>query len=440
MTQRQTDQTPPFYQSRPQMPSTLAMLTMLRQAMTDPASVIPATVYDDWALKLPGPSSPVIITHPDDVRHVLLDKGDVFGRNRQLRLMMRRAWGDGLGAADGESWLQQHRAATPAFRPQAVETATATMAEVTKRISRAWPTDQSIELGTAIGRIVAEIVMTTLLTGLDDVDFDELVRDIPHFVREVTTFGLLDMAPVSDKLLDRLRGIGNSPQQARLRALVDRLVTARASPPDRVQDIPALMRGVGPLADNVLGFMPAGYETSALAAAWAIYLLALFPDWQDAVRAEALNAENGGDRLTTLPIARQVAQEVLRLYPPAPILVRAAMKPTELRGYKLRPGQIVMIPVFAIHRHRQLWEHPDTFDPARFSASATYDRAAYLPFGAGPRMCIAASFALAEITVIMSELVKAFEFLPTGPAPEVSLKTTTHSRNGLHVIAHKRTL
>jgi cytochrome P450 len=427
--------TPPFYKSRPQMPSTLAMLTMLRQAMSDPASVIPATIYDEWALKLPGPASPVIIAHPDDVRHVLLDKGELFGRNRQLRMMMRRAWGEGLAAAEGESWVEQHRAAAPAFRPQAVEEATATMAEVARRLSSTLPTAQPIELGTAVGRIVAEVVMTTLLTGLDDIDYDALVGDIPHFVREVTTFGLLDMAPISDGLLDRLRGIGQSPQEARLRALVARLVAARSSPPDRVQDIPALMRGVGPLADNILGFMPAGYETSALAAAWAVHLLALYPDWQDAVRAEAQTSQNGTDQR---PIARQVAQEALRLYPPAPILVRAAMKPTEILGYSLKPGQVVIIPVFAIHRHRQLWDRPEAFDPARFGPAATYDRAAYLPFGAGPRMCIAASFALAEITVILSELVKAFDFAPTGPAPDVSLKTTTHSRTGLHVIARKR--
>lgn len=432
MTVGDVDQAPPFYQSRPHMPSTLAMLTMLRQAMSDPASIIPATVYDEWAMKLPGPASPVIITHPDDVRRVLLDKGDLFGRNRQLRMMMRRAWGEGLAAAEGESWIEQHRAAAPAFRPQAVDAATGTMAEIARRLASTWPTDRPIELGTAIGRIVAEIVMTTLLTGLDDIDYDALVGDIPHFVREVTTFGLLDMAPISDKLLDRLRGLGNSPQEARLRALVARLVAARASPPDQMQDIPALMRGIGPLADNILGFMPAGYETSALAASWAIYLLAAHPEWQDAVRAEAQNATG------QLPIARQVAQEALRLYPPAPILVRAAMKRTEIRGYSLKPGQIVIIPVFAIHRHRELWQRPDAFHPARFGSDATYDRAAFLPFGAGPRMCIAAGFALTEISVIMSELVKAFDFTPTDPAPDVSLKTTTHSRNGLHVMARKR--
>ncbi len=423
---------PPFFMSPPTMPSAL---TMLRRAISDPASVIPACIYDDWALKLPGPRSPVIIAHPDDVRNILIDKGDTFGRNRQLRMMMRRAWGQGLAAAEGDSWVQQRRAASPAFRPQSVADATIIMAETARRVSSGWSEKEPIELGAAIGRIVAEVVMSTLMTGLDDIDFKVMAADIPHFVREVTTFGLLDVAPIPDSMIDWLRGLGRSPQEARLRTLAERLATLRATPPDAAQDIPALLRGVGPLADNILGFMPAGFETSALAAAWAVYLLALNPDWQQAVRAEGQAAKDADKTPHSLPIAYQVAQETLRLYPPAPLLVRAAIKQTEIRGFTLRPGQVVIIPVFAIHRHRQLWDRPDVFDPTRFDVSSRYERSAFLPFGAGSRMCIAASFALTEIAVIISELIKYFRFETAGSPPQVSLRTTTHSLNGLHVTA-----
>lgn len=423
---------PPFFKSPPGMPSAL---TMLRKAISDPASVIPANIYEDWALKLPGPRSPVVVAHPDDVRNILVDKGDTFGRNRQLRMMMRRAWGQGLAAAEGDSWVQQRRAASPAFRPQSVTDATVVMAETTRRVSSGWSEKEPIELSAAIGRIVAEVVMSTLMTGLEDIDFEAMAADIPHFVREATTFGLLDIAPIPDSMIDRLRGLGRSPQEARLRSLAQRLAAVRSTPPDAAQDIPALLRGIGPLADNILGFMPAGFETSALAAAWAVYLLALYPDWQEAVRAEGQNTKNLGNAADSLPVAWQVAQEALRLYPPAPLLVRAAIKQTEIRGYTLRPGQVIIIPVFAIHRHRQLWDRPDMFDPTRFNTASRYERSAFLPFGAGSRMCIAASFALTEIAVIISELAKAFHFETAAPAPKVSLRTTTHSLNGLHVKA-----
>ncbi len=420
---------PPAYASPAKPPS---LLSLLRHAMSDPASVIPAAIYHEWALKLPAPGAPVVVAHPDDVRRVLLDKGDVFGRNRQLQMMMRRAWGQGLAAAEGERWAVQRRAAAPAFRPHAVNDAKVTMAAVAQAAADTWP-EGPIELTGAIGRIVIEILLETLLIGLADVDVDALARDIPVFVREVTAFGSLDMMPLSDAMIDRLRGFGSSAEAARLRDFAGRLAAAGADPPDLRQDIPALMRGAGPLADNILGFLPAGFETSALAAAWAVYALALHPEWQDAVRAEAMTAEG----TSALPIATQVAQEVLRLYPPGPLLVRAAMTQTEIGGFRLKKGQVVIVPVFAIHRHRQLWTQPDAFDPARFAPGASYDRGAFLPFGMGPRLCLAAQFALTEMTVVISALVKAFNFTPGEPAAVVSLKTTTHSATGLNVVARR---
>jgi cytochrome P450 len=136
-----------------------------------------------------------------------------------------------------------------------------------------------------------------------------------------------------------------------------------------------------------------------------------------------------------LPLTRQVAQEAMRLYPPAPILVRTTLKPTSLQGHPLRKGQVVIIATYAMHRHHQLWDHPARFDPARFNPDATTNRSAFLPFGAGPRMCIAAQFALTEIAVIVAELAKLFHFMPTVDVPDISLVISTHARNGLRVRA-----
>jgi len=309
------------------------------------------------------------------------------------------------------------------------------MASAARRIAARWEREQPIELGRELGRIVTEVVIESLLSGLDHPDYDQIAGDIPKVVREVTTFGLLDAAPLPDGIINRLRGLGRSSEEGRLRDIAARLAVVRASPPDAEQDLPALLRGVGPIADNAFGFMLAGFETTALGAAWAIYLLALYPEWQEAVRSEARAAPEAPGAAGDLPLARQVAQEALRLYPPAPLLVRSAMRRTTIQGYKLWPAQAVLIPVYAIHRHRRLWDRPDEFDPERFGSSARYERAAYLPFGAGPRLCIAANFALAEITVILAELVRLFRLSPVGPAPEVSLQVSTHSRTGLWVCA-----
>ncbi len=408
---------------------------MLRHAVSDPASVIPQAIYHEWVVNLPLPGTPVVFAHPEDVRAILLDKDEVFGRNRELRTLMRRAWGKGLAASEGEGWARQHRAAAPVFRPAAVERFAPIMADVVRRVAGQWDISAPIALDPMIGRIVAEIVMCTLLTGAEDADFDQLAADIPHFVRLVSTFGTMDMLPIPEKWLDWLRGMGRSPQEARLRAIVEKLADKRAhaTANEEPQDFPAAMRGAGPLADNMLGTLPAGFETTARAAGWAIYLLARSPAWQDAVRAEALATHNA----SALSLTRQVVQEAMRLYPPAPILVRSTLKPIELRGQKLQKGQVAIIATYAMHRHRLLWERPDSFDPSRFAPDASYNRNAFLPFGAGPRMCIAAQFAQTEIAVIVAELVKLYRFMPSGEDPDISLVISTHAKNGLWVRAER---
>lgn len=415
---------PPFYRSPPGMPSVAALL---RRGISDPASTIPASVYETRALRL-SRAGPVVVTHPEAVRSVLLDKGETFGRNRQLRLLMRRAWRGGLAAVEGPDWERQRRSASPAFRPQSVQAAIPAMAAAAERGSGRWRSGDRIDLVAAMERIVTEVIATTLLSGLEDLDLDRTVEDMRPFAQEVTLFGALDVLPLPDRAINRLRGLGRSEEEARLRAVAARL--ARLGPRDDGRHLPTLMRGSGPIEENMLGFMISGLGTTALGAAWAAWLLARYPEWQEKVREEAI-AEPGGIRAEEASIARQVAQEALRLYPPAPILARAVIRRTSLEGFNLWPGQTIVVPVYAIHRHRALWDRPDSFDPARFGRSGTYDRAAYLPFGAGPRLCIAAAFALTEIAAILSTLVRRFRFLPSGPEPEVSLRIGTYSLNGL---------
>lgn len=414
---------PPSYRSPSLAPSFLASL---KSIVSDPAAVIPAAISHEWAVKLTGPRFPLVIAHPEDVRAVLVDKDGAFERDRQLRRLMRRAWGNGLAASEGEAWADQRRAASPPFRPAAIELAKPVMVTVTRNVSQGWRAGQDVELAAHMGRIVSEVVTTSLLTSQGGLDYDEIARDIPKVVGEVSTFGLLDAAPFPDVVVNRLRGLGRSAEERRLRSAAAVIARLRSEP----QHLPALLRALGAIEDNVLGFMLAGFETTALGAAWAIYLLARYPEWQEKVRAEAMTGTGEGD----LPLTRHIVMEALRLYPPAPLLVRKVAKPTHLRGHSLAPGQAILIPVYAVHRHRQLWNDPDNFDPDRFN-SGNYDRGAFLPFGAGPRLCIAAQFAQVEIATIIAELVRAFRFTPSPIEPEVSLRISTHSRNGIHVKA-----
>lgn len=415
---------PPFYRSPEAAPS---FLTLLRRGIADPASTIPAAIYEARALQL-SRAGPLVVAHPEAVRAVLLDKGETFGRNRQLRLLMRRAWGEGLAGVEREPWERQRRAASPAFRPQSVEAATRHMTAAAEHGAAGWKSGDTVDLVGAMERIVTRVIMTTLLSGPDEIDADQISADMAPFAQEVTLFGAADVLPLPERLINRLRGLGRTPEESRLRSMAAKL--AQGGAVDNGRHLPTLLRGAGPIEANMLGFMIAGLGTTALGAAWAAYLLARYPEWQERLREEA-EAAFGEGRAGALPLARQVAQEALRLYPPAPILARAVIKRTTLEGYRLWPGQTIIIPIYAIHRHRAFWDHPDAFDPGRFHESRSFQRAAFLPFGAGPRLCIAASFALTEMATILSTLVRRFRFTPAGPEPILSLRIGTYSLNGL---------
>lgn len=406
---------------------------MLRSGIADVSTVIPAAILSDPALQLPGPGAPLIISDPELIRDVLNDRSGQFARDRFMRRLLRRAWGKGLAAAEGQSWQDQRRAAAPAFRPQAVaDNAPAFAAAATKALG-VWPRDKPAELGEQSARIVADVVFTTLVDGGGEVDTAAVAADMPGYVRRIAKFGNRDLLPMPETWHDWLSGIGRDPAVRRVRALAKRMATGRGT---SGRDLVSLMNGIGPVQDNIRGLFPAAMDTTVAGTSWALYTLACRPEWQGHVAAEA-RACRDSLSLESLPLTRRVVQEVLRLYPPAPFLIRTSAITQRLGGFPLNKGQPVAIAIYAMHRHHTQWDKPDAFDPDRFLPERG-QHAAWLPFGFGPRVCIAAQFALAEIAVIVARLLAELELTPTGPEPVLSLQVTTKSLNGLHVIAQAR--
>jgi cytochrome P450 len=188
----------------------------------------------------------------------------------------------------------------------------------------------------------------------------------------------------------------------------------------------------GELRDNLLAFIVAGPETTALTLAWALYLLAFDPEVQRRAAIEARAALGGRPAtaadLPRLPYIRQIVDETLRLYPPAAFLSRTARRADTLGGREGRPGDTIM-----------LWDEPDRFDPGRFAPDAPpRDRFAFLPFGAGPRICIGASFALQEAVIVLATLLDRFRFSLSGQRPDPRLILTLRPHGGvwLRVAAH----
>jgi cytochrome P450 len=189
----------------------------------------------------------------------------------------------------------------------------------------------------------------------------------------------------------------------------------------------------------------AGYETTSLALTWTWYLLSQHPAAEAKLHAE-VDAVIAGrtprhEDLAALPYTRMVIEEAMRLYPPGHTIVREALADDEVSGHRVRKGGRVVIAPWLIHRHRRLWERPQNFEPERFSPerSAGRPRFAYIPFGAGPRICIGAAFAMAEAMLILATLAQRYRLrLKPGFAVEPQALVTLRPRHGMRMILERR--
>jgi cytochrome P450 len=242
-------------------------------------------------------------------------------------------------------------------------------------------------------------------------------------------------------------------------AFLDRLIAhrrAQALDADRPRDLFDLLvlardpeTGKGfpdeQLRDEISTMILAGHETTAVALFWSCYLAALYPDQQASLAEEAATADltpqAAHAALQALPRARAHLDEALRLYPPAFVLIRQALGPDKIAGHDIEAGTVMTIAPWVIHRHKKHWREPDAFDPERFLPGAPEpERYTYLPFGAGPRICVGAQFALTEATLVLARLLRRYrlEFAGTPGVLPRAVVTTQPDRPVRFVLTKRR--
>jgi cytochrome P450 len=244
-------------------------------------------------------------------------------------------------------------------------------------------------------------------------------------------------AAVDKVISDRRRILAEQPDGAPDDLLTHLLEASDSSREDRITE--------SEVRSNILTFIAAGHETTANALSWSMFLLSQSPQWRERVAAEAERELSGpiagvADRLVE---TRAVVEEAIRLYPPIAAISRVALDRDDLNGEQVRPGSLIVISPYVLHRHRSLWRRPDAFDPQRFLGKARerVDRFAYLPFGVGPRKCIGSTFSLQEATLVLAVLAKHFTFqLKPGHVVWPHLQVTLRPANGLPMTFKRRSL
>ena len=196
---------------------------------------------------------------------------------------------------------------------------------------------------------------------------------------------------------------------------------------------------------NVFIFIDAGHETTYSALTWSLFLLSQHPDWRESVEREVDEALGSQaftlEMIDRLPRVRATIEEAMRLYPPVPKLSRSAIAADVLAGHEIPPGTLVVVAPYVLHRHRSLWSDADWFDPTRFMPGRrqTIDRFAYLPFGAGPHVCIGQSFALQQAMIILAMVLRVYRLdLVAGHRVMPVQRLTIRPKDGMPMLLRRR--
>lgn len=405
----------------------LGILQTLRKARENLIEIIP-----EIATKQPiitGKTGIIrwhMVMDPEANRRILKEKLDIYPKSDVTKNILRPAIGDSLFIAEGAHWRWQRRAAAPVFSHRNIAALAPIMSASAQAVcDRLERCDGQADVFHEMVRATFEVISDVTFSGTGSMDSSGVHKAIDAYIDQTARVSLFDVLGVPT-WVPRWSRIFGPNSLGNMKAIADESINARrASGPKPVPDLlDLLLEGSDPetgrqmnsaeLRDNLLTFIVAGHETTALTLSWALYLCAFDPQVQDKLRAEARSVLQGriatGEDAARMPYCTQVIKETLRLYPPAAFLSRTAQADDTLCGRDVRRKDTVMLPVYALHRNELLWEEPDAFRPDRFGPDASHDRYSWLPFGDGPRICIGSHFAMVEATIILSTLISRFRF------------------------------
>jgi cytochrome P450 len=397
---------------------------------------------------------------PAAVRRVFLDNAANYRKDDLQLRILRPGLGNGLLTAEGEDWRVQRRALAPLFSPRQ----TAEFAPAVHRVGRAAVERMSqrrdgavADVGALMSRLALEVLEQTLFSqgiGREPSAFQRAVSSYFETIGRIDPLDLLG-APAFVPRLRRRRGRSVLEFfDSAVDAIIEKRQALLSGGGEAPRDLLTLLlsakdpengRGIADadIRANIVTFINAGHETTANALTWSLFLLSQSPEWRERAEADADQAfdSEGTVSAEKCEILRAVFEEALRLYPPAAMLARQAIADDELGGVRIPAGTVVTVSPYVLHRRRGLWDHPDAFDPSRFfnERRDRIDRFAYIPFGAGPRVCIGMAFAMQEGLILLAHLLRAFRFELVEGHPVMPMqRVTLRPRNGMKMHVKRR--
>ncbi|HEU5331963.1 MAG TPA: cytochrome P450 [Actinocrinis sp.] len=439
----------------PPGPSRAAAPVLLARMQKDRLKVLAAAAarYGD-AVRVPlGPKTLYLFNHPDYAKHVLADNAANYHKGIGL-VHARRAIGDGLLTSEGEAWRRQRRTVHPVFQTKRIAAQVPAIAdEAQKLVDRLRAAPGPVDIRREMTGLALGVLGRTLLDA--DLGAFEQIGDSFEAVQDQAMFEMmsLSMVPMWVPL----------PKQVRFRRarryldqVVATLVADRAGRPAATADdvLSRLIESVRGEDDRVAGnrmrdelvtLLLAGHETTASTLSWAFHLLDEHPDVWRRMHEEAAQVLTGTPTLEDLHRLRyttMVVEEAMRLYPAVWLLPRIARQADEIGGYRVPAGADVVMCPYLLHRHPDFWDDPERFDPERFDPKRApgRNRYSYIPFGAGPRVCVGSSLGTMEAVIVLATVARDLR-LEKLPGHRISGEPmlTLRVRGGLPMTVHPTT-
>lgn len=440
---------PPKPPSRPAKVSLWQYAKLFRQ---DLLSAQPARLYRAWMAEFRTPFfRSYLLNQPDLVKTVLKDRPDDFPKSGRVSEGLRPLLGNSVFLTNGDVWKRQRRIIDPAFEggrlrdtfPAIWAAAEAAVARLKDQAGR------DIEIEEETSHAAADVIFRTLFSiPIEHEIASQVFSEFREYQRSQPILNVAALVPLP-RWMPRFFSRKTKDTAASIRSLITQLTNERmaeieagTAPDDLATKI---MTTTDPetgerfsaeeMVDQVAIFFLAGHETSASALAWTLYLMALYPDWQDKLAEEAQVLQEGEfSVMSQLKLSRDVFRESLRLYPPVPMMVRENKCPVHFRDRDIAKGSQMVLSPWHLHRHERLWENPDGFDPKRWHSENGKQcmREAYMPFSAGPRVCTGAGFAMVEGPLILSMILREFKIETVqGREPVPVAHLTVRSKDGI---------
>jgi cytochrome P450 len=434
---------------RPNPPAHLNLLQRLAHLRTNFIYAWTANYYEQPYVVDRGMATTfIVVTKPEYVKHILVDNHENYIKSPMQQATLVPLVGKGLLTSDGSFWRRQRRIMQPAFHHKRLQTFAHIMADAASQMLDRWQpvigSGTAVDISTEMAQVTMDIICRTMFGA--DIGWDQVqaVRDASAIIAQdlgtppyADLFGLPRWFPrhLSRRARRAIRNV---------RAIIEKVIAdRRAEGEGKHGDLLDMLleardeeTGEGmtdaQVRDEVITIFLAGHDTTANGLGWSWYLLSQHTEVEARLHEEVASVLGGRvptfEDLANLPYVKMVFEEALRLYPPAPAFMRQAIAADQVGDLKIPAGAQVTIAPWLSHRHRDLWDRPDDFEPERFAPenSKGRHRYAYIPFGGGPRICMGNSFAMMEGPLVLASVAqrcrpRLIEGHPVEPQSKITL-------------------